>query len=617
VDPLNVSFVVMPFCNVHMPALGVSLLKAGLTRIGISAQIHYFNLKFAERIGLELYDRIAETEFPSSLLIGELIFARSVFGGSLPDNRRHIRHVLRNTPESKNDPSYVDRIEKEIRVVEELIPMFIQECVHEVLSKRPTLLGFTSTFHQNCAALLLASAIKSITNVPVIFGGANCEGEMGWELLNSVNCVDFVCSGEGDIAFIEFMKSLLRSESNQKINGIISRESNAFDASITNPVMNMDDLPLPDFDDYFIAVGESSFRRKLVRTLVMETSRGCWWGEKFQCTFCGLNGSTMKYRSKTVSRAIDELKYLKKRYKIRKFHLVDNILDLKYTNSLFPEILRQGLDIDLFYETKSNITKNQLNAMKQCGMREIQPGIESLSDTVLNIMKKGVSALQNIQVLKWCTELDITPYWNFLWGFPSEPEEEYFRMAEIIPLLMHLPPPQYFGKILLDRFSPYYFEPLKYGLVDVRPSISYSFVYPFPKENLKRIAYHFDFEYSDNRDVRSYTETLAREITEWKGLWTQSKIPALNTVSVENLTMINDTRPASIETFCMLKDEESIIYQLCQTPRTVENIIMNIKEEFQGVSHEVTTNTLCGLVYRKLLLEYNGRYLSLAIPLAK
>jgi hypothetical protein len=31
-------------------------------------------------------------------------------------------------------------------------------------------------------------------------------------------------------------------------------------------------------------------------------------------------------------------------------------------------------------------------------------------------MRKGVTALQNIQLLKWCTELGVRPYWNVLWG---------------------------------------------------------------------------------------------------------------------------------------------------------------------------------------------------------
>jgi len=610
----EVLFVVMPFCNVHMPALGVSLLKAELAQIGISAQIHYFNLKFAERIGLDLYDRIAETEFPSELLMGEMIFAKSVFGGSLPRSSRYIRRVLQKTLDSKKDPKYLKNVEKEILRVEELIPAFIEKSAEKVLLERPRLVGFTSTFHQNCAALLLARAIKNMANVPIIFGGANCEGEMGWTLLNCFHWVDFVCSGEGDIAFVEFMKSFLKGESRQKIAGIISRGSNTIDVSLTNPVMNLDNLPIPDFDDYFAALGESPVIKSGARSIVTESSRGCWWGEKSQCTFCGLNGSTMKYRSKTVSRALEELAYLRKRYKTRRFHLTDNILDLKYTDSLFPEILQRGLNVDLFYETKSNLTRNQLIAMKQAGVSEIQPGIESLSDTILTIMKKGVCALQNIQLLKWCIELEIIPYWNILWGFPGEPEEEYVKMARLVPLLTHLPPPQWFGKIVLDRFSPYYFEPFKHGLVNVRPSISYTYVYPFSEDRLKKIAYHFDFDYSDDRDVDSYTKMLRLQIRKWKRLWTGQRTPSLNMVRVDNLILINDTRPISIQEFYILRDEEARIYEFCDIPQTLRSITSRINDEFSQTTEEAVMNIICDLVDRKLLLDDNGKYLNLAIP---
>ena len=56
-------------------------------------------------------------------------------------------------------------------------------------------------------------------------------------------------------------------------------------------------------------------------------------------------------------------------------------------------------------------------------------------------MRKGVSGLQNIQLLKWCKELGVKPKWNLLFGFPGEPADEYARMAELAPLLSHLPPP--------------------------------------------------------------------------------------------------------------------------------------------------------------------------------
>ena len=53
-------------------------------------------------------------------------------------------------------------------------------------------------------------------------------------------------------------------------------------------------------------------------------------------------------------------------------------------------------------------------------------------------MKKGVTALQNIQVLKWCRELGIIPSWNIIWGFPGEPQDAYDEMVKVVSLLVHL-----------------------------------------------------------------------------------------------------------------------------------------------------------------------------------
>ena len=68
--------------------------------------------------------------------------------------------------------------------------------------------------------------------------------------------------------------------------------------------------------------------------------------------------------------------------------------------------------------------------LARAGVRSIQPGIESFSDSVLRLMRKGVTGLQNVQLLKWCRELGLRPYWNLLWGFPGEDPQEYARMAE-------------------------------------------------------------------------------------------------------------------------------------------------------------------------------------------
>jgi ribosomal peptide maturation radical SAM protein 1 len=439
---------------------------------------------------------------------------------------------------------------------------------------------------------------------------------MGAALLKCAPWIDFVCSGEGDIAFVEFVQSFLKGEPYHKINGIITRQSNVFDISLTNPIMSMDSLPFPDFEDFFAAFRHSQLSNEISPELVIETSRGCWWGEKFQCTFCGLNGSTMKYRSKSISRVLDELRCLTNMYSIKKFQVVDNILDLKYIDGLFPKLHDQRLDVELFYETKSNISKEQLVMMRQGGVRTIQPGLETLSDSILKIMKKGVTALQNIQVLKWCRELEIIPNWNFIWGFPGEPEDEYVRMARVVQLLVHLHPPGGFGKINLDRFSPYFIEPLQNGITNVRPWKTYKFLYPLNEDDLKKIAYHFDFDYTDHKDPSIYTMELKQELMNWKKLWEDHKRtspPILNMMRSGNLLMIKDTRPCSLQSFYVLTNEERMIYEICETIHSFQNIFIKVREDYPLITEEETREVLSNLVIKKLMICDNGKYLSLAI----
>ena len=55
----------MPFGNVLVPSIGLGLLKAGLTRNGVSAAAHYFAIQFAQLTGLRFYMDIANDAKPS------------------------------------------------------------------------------------------------------------------------------------------------------------------------------------------------------------------------------------------------------------------------------------------------------------------------------------------------------------------------------------------------------------------------------------------------------------------------------------------------------------------------------------------------------------------------
>src|SRR5215212_3244549 len=413
----------MPFGPLFYPSIALSLLKAALTREGVKTRIHYFTFDFAQRVGLRFYRGVSDGDRPQQRhLPGEWIFSGSLFPATPEDERNYVESCLKRKP-GKTSPSRrllsqaaIDGVLRARRAVDG----FLDACVERILRDSPRIVGLTSIFQQHTASLALARRLKEASpETFVVIGGANCEGVMGAETVRQFPYVDATVSGEGDLLFPELVRRVLASQSIEGLPGVRTRASidadfatKRFDNAPT--VMRMDELPYPDYDDYFEQFAATPYTRSWQPGIFFETSRGCWWGEKNHCTFCGLNGATMLFRSKSAERALDELDTLTKRHRGAQVTITDNILDLSYFKDVIPELARLGGKHDLFSEVKANLRKEQVRMMRDGGIRTIQPGIESLSDSVLKLMRKGVSGLQNIQLLKWCKERGVDPVWNFL-----------------------------------------------------------------------------------------------------------------------------------------------------------------------------------------------------------
>jgi ribosomal peptide maturation radical SAM protein 1 len=366
-------------------------------------------------------------------------------------------------------------------------------------------------------------------------------------------------------------------------------------------VQDMDALPFPDYTDYFAQFAESRFGRSWQPSVYVETSRGCWWGERMHCTFCGLNGATMAYRSKSAPRALDELTHLATAYPGSDIQVVDNILDLKYFKTLLPLLAERKLNVSLFYETKSNLKKEQVRLLREAGVTIIQPGIESFSDSVLKQMKKGVSGLQNIQVLKWCKEIGVEPLWNLLLGFPGEAPDDYRRMADLTMQVCHLPQPVCVTAIRLDRFSPNFNESDRLGFTRVRPLPFYEFIYDVPEAARRNLAYYFAYDYKSPQDVARYAEPLVKRVHAWKTTWRHSELVSID---FGDRLAIVDTRPRSARPVTVLSGEAREIYVACDA-------IVDRSQLNGG------TAAADALVARGLMLADGSRYLSLAIPIGE
>lgn len=616
----------MPFGPLLQPSIGLGLLKAGLTCRGINSKILYFTLKFAQLIGITSYETISHGHPAVYDLLGEWIFSGALFNTDDANVEAYINDVLRGHS-SAHQAAHKDWLKpvsddfiQDVIAIRNQVDAFLDECLEEIINYNPCVVAFTSTFQQHVAALSLAKRLKARAKETfIILGGANCEGVMGAEVIRQFPFVDATISGEGDIVFPELVQWVLEHKSIDELQGVFTRENiHAFFLKGRYPnaplISNMDALPFPDYDDFFqqfktgLGVDEN-----LKPQLLFESSRGCWWGEKNQCTFCGLNGNSMAYRSKSAERSLNELLHLVNQYPNCSVRVVDNILDMKYFQDFIPELAVRQLDIGLFYEVKANLRKEQVRMLRDAGIEGIQPGIESLNSHVLALMRKGVTGIQNIQLLKWCKEFGVYPSWYLLWGFPQELPEDYAQMAKMIPLLTHLQPPEAGVNIRLDRFSPHLEQAEHYGFVNVQPYPSYHYIYPFATEVVSNLAYFFTFEYNQPQDIANYTLPVAEQIARWQEV--HDKTDLFYVDKGTNL-LIFDYRDIASQFIQAISGIERIIYLECDRIHTTQELQHLIKQHFhQELTIENIEELLQELVKRNLMIKEGNKYLSLAIPL--
>ncbi len=293
----------------------------------------------------------------------------------------------------------------------------------------------------------------------------------------------------------------------------------------------------------------ASFRSRDEVWLTYETSRGCWWGQKQHCTFCGLNGTGMGFRKKSVQRILIDLTRLVTRYGTKNVCMVDNIMPWNYFKDLLPVLPDALPDVNIFYEQKANLTLAHCSLLAAAGVRLIQPGIEALSTDLLKLMRKGVTARQNVRLLRYARATDVTLNWNLLYGFPGDLAEWYAATADLLPLLEHLCPPGGCYRLSIDRFSPYFDCAEEFGLQALRPLPAYGDIFP-AGTHLGALAYHFVAKYpSGSLETLAVIDRCESLVSKWLSRWRTADIasPVLALEEVANdLYVLIDTRSSRL-----------------------------------------------------------------------
>jgi ribosomal peptide maturation radical SAM protein 1 len=485
----------MPWISTSFPSLSIGLLVAAARRHGHTCRAWYPNLGFASTVGVDVYEWMAnEAElFP----LAEHLFAVDVFGADRLASDDFLEHFCGRTP-----ASIASGIELSLDTLEGIrdciVPAFLDACAEQLLAQPVDVIGFSCVFNQALPSLALAQRLKrERPELIVVFGGGLMHGAMGSAYAGAfADVVDHVCTGEGDEAFPRLLDALRDGDDLTRIPGMTCSGALGTPAPL---IHDLDELPTPDFDDYFTERETLRLEGRTVganHNLPYESARGCWWGEKHHCVFCGLNTEGMAFRAKSPERVVAELSELSRRYQATTFAAADNILVRRGYTTLLPRLAELGLDFRFFYEIKANVTRDEVAALWRAGVHWLVPGIESFADHSLELMRKGTITVQNIQLLKWLQEFGITPFYNILVGFPGETDDDFRQMLALLPKLYHLPAPS-FGQgranlAQVHRFSPFFNEPEALGLKNVRAAWWYRHI--IPPDVLAGEAYGYFFE---------------------------------------------------------------------------------------------------------------------------
>src|SRR5262245_48729271 len=477
----KISLINMPYAALYLPSIALTQLKTVVSENcggEVSVDVCYVNQDFAKLLGVKIYNTVSLSVDFHATGIGDWLFRQSAFP-ELEDNSEAYfsRYYPRNDKRTENIKMLVAKIRGEI-------DDFINQTIKKYSLEQADLVGFTSMFTQNMACFALARAIKQFNSgIVTVIGGANCESPMGQEIVKNVPQIDFVFSGPALRSFPKFIQYQIGGEVNKSHNipGVFSKKNCALTTlgcgGAIGEEMPIDCLVKLDYEPFLQTIEKNFPNGEITPKLLFETSRGCWWGEKSHCTFCGLNGASMKYRSMRHENAIAQFKELfKYTGRIKELEAVDNIFPKSYIKDVFPNISTPP-GVEIFYEVKADLSAGDLEVMSKAGVRRIQPGIESLASSTLKLMGKGTNVFINLLLLKHCVEYDIFPAWNLLVGFPGEADDVYKKYLADLPLLVHLPPPAGVFPVRFDRFSPYFMKAREYGL-DLHPLDYYQLTYP-------------------------------------------------------------------------------------------------------------------------------------------
>jgi len=287
--------------------------------------------------------------------------------------------------------------------------------------------AFTSTIKRAFNVLKMAKELKACTTV---IGGAHATA-LPIETLDNI-FLDIVVKGEGEVTFLEIVKTLRANRSLKGVKGIYYKNNGKIISTPERPLIeNLDELPFPAYHllpmkKYKIsnhhAVGHGR-KINLHPFFIIFTSRGC----PFNCTFCASHLTwKRRVRYRSPENVIKEIDFLVKNYNVKNIDFYDDTftLDKKRMNRILDLIIQRNYDINFACLSRvDSIDDEILSKLNRAGFYNIRYGIESGSPEILKRMRKGIDLEKARKAIRLTQKHKMSANAFFIFGHPGETKE--------------------------------------------------------------------------------------------------------------------------------------------------------------------------------------------------
>jgi anaerobic magnesium-protoporphyrin IX monomethyl ester cyclase len=319
-------------------------------------------------------------------------------------------------------------LEKEsysVKIIDDdLLQQGYEEIANQVEKINPPVVGVTAGTSTIKSALKYLELIKkNVPEVLTVIGGPHTTF-LPYETLKDSEYLDVVVMGEGEETMVELTDhSIMNNQNIGDIKGIVYRDSNSGKLRATEKrplIQDLDSIPFParhlvPFSDYDATQDQTGG---------IITSRGC----VYNCNYCSsslIMGK--KFRSRSPNNVVDEIEELIDTYHINDIGFMDDtfMLNKKRASEIADEIKARDLDISFVASSRvDRVDKDLLENLKSSGLKTIYYGVESGSQRILDLMKKGIT-LKNVEdAVKIAKDVNLDVLTSFILGYPGETEKD-------------------------------------------------------------------------------------------------------------------------------------------------------------------------------------------------